>query len=415
MQDRIGVEYRGKLQPLLFLALKTTTLTLLTLGIYRFWARTRIRKYFWSSIAPDGDPLEYNGTGLEKFIGFLIAVAFLAVYLGILQLLLFFAGLSMFSGGSEQQQIIAQLATGYITFFAVLPLIFYAQYRARRYILARTRWRGVRFGAEQAAWKYMLRAIGHTLITIITIGILLPRQTFYLEKFKADRTHYGSGQFHQHGRWQMLFPAAKHYYIGMVVLVLSVVLFVVGASNDGGALVGLGGFAMFVGYFWLLIGLAVYGVHSFRILTENKTLNGNVRFESNPRAGKVIGTYILGSIAASFIASTVAAMVGGIIALVIAQIAGVGNFSAFEALGESDDFETMGWIFGSGFFLFYLIFLLLFAAFAIVCITQPLVQHYVEETQILDAENLTQIQQRDRDEMVEAEGFADALDVGAGF
>ena len=93
--------YKGQGGPLFSLILQTSALTLLTLGIYRFWAKTRVRKYFWSSVSVDGDSFEYTGTGLEKFLGFLVAVVILAVYLGIVQTLLIFFGLNMFTAEAE--------------------------------------------------------------------------------------------------------------------------------------------------------------------------------------------------------------------------------------------------------------------------------------------------------------------------
>ena len=54
------------------LLVKNAFLTLVTLGIYRFWARAALRRYWWGSIVIAGDPLEYTGTGLELFIGFLM-------------------------------------------------------------------------------------------------------------------------------------------------------------------------------------------------------------------------------------------------------------------------------------------------------------------------------------------------------
>ena len=65
---------------LFWLAVWTGALTVVTLGIYRFWARTRLRRYIWSSIKPGGDSFEYTGTGLEKFLGFLIALVVIMVY-----------------------------------------------------------------------------------------------------------------------------------------------------------------------------------------------------------------------------------------------------------------------------------------------------------------------------------------------
>ncbi|MGB0797738.1 MAG: DUF898 family protein, partial [Planktomarina sp.] len=83
----LSVSFHVDTGRLFWLAIKTTLLTVITLGVYRFWARTRIRRYIWSAIRPGGDEFEYTGTGLEKFLGFLLAVVILAVYLGILQVL----------------------------------------------------------------------------------------------------------------------------------------------------------------------------------------------------------------------------------------------------------------------------------------------------------------------------------------
>ncbi|MEM9783634.1 MAG: DUF898 family protein, partial [Pseudomonadota bacterium] len=66
--------------------------TIISLGIYRFWMLTQLRRAYAGSIRLEGDPLEYTGTAIEKLIGFLFAVALLAVYLSIAQVLLVFAG-----------------------------------------------------------------------------------------------------------------------------------------------------------------------------------------------------------------------------------------------------------------------------------------------------------------------------------
>ena len=44
---------------------------------------------------PGGDAFEYTGSGLEKFLGFLIALVILAFYLGILQVVLTFVGFNL--------------------------------------------------------------------------------------------------------------------------------------------------------------------------------------------------------------------------------------------------------------------------------------------------------------------------------
>jgi len=46
-------------------------------------------------------------------------------------------------------------------------------------------------------------------------------------------------------------------------------------------------------------------------------------------------------------------------------------------------------------------------------ITQPLLAHYMTTLTIENGRELDTVAQREADDMVEAEGFADALDVGA--
>lgn len=69
-----GFVYDGRLGELYVLFIKNLLLTIITLGIYRFWAKTRVRRYLWSHTSLFGDRFEYTGTGKELFLGFLIAL-----------------------------------------------------------------------------------------------------------------------------------------------------------------------------------------------------------------------------------------------------------------------------------------------------------------------------------------------------
>lgn len=391
----------------------TTLLTVITLGIYRFWARTRVRRYFWSAVTLDGHGFEYTGKGIEKFIGFLIAVAVLAVYLGVFQVLLSFAGMSLFDlGDTDADQYRAMLLT-YITFIAIAPLIFYAQYRARRYMLSRTKWKGIRFGADQAAWGYCIRAIGHWLLTLITLGLLLPRQTFYLEKYKTDRTWFGDACFVQEGRWQSLYPAMKHMFIGAgfaviggAILAKTTLFDEAGSGFDGNTgLIGFAGVLILCGSIWLYIGLAYYNVHSYRILAQNKILGDGITFISEPRTARIIGIYFLGGLIVSMLAPLVAGLIAGILGFLFNLV--IGGFDL--STGEVPVGFFVGGVLG------YVAFFVLMAVLTLIFITQPIIEHYAEVTTVYNAEKLAFVTQREGDEMIEAEGFADALDVGAGF
>ena len=368
-------------------------MTVLTLGFYRFWMRTRLRRWYWSAIRPGGHPLEYVGDPVEKLLGFLFAVVVLAFYIGIVNLILMFASFSLF------QDNFAAYATSLV---GVIPLWFFAQYRARRYILARTRWRGLRFGLEPGAWGYAWRAVLHWTVTLLSIGLLLPRMTFWLEKYKTDRTFFGTARMEQGGTWTMLYPAMKPMF-----LALGIALVGGGAIYAGNIPLGAGicVFAAFIG----LYGLVYYRVESLRRLTETKRING-VSFTLSPSAFRVLMIYVLGTLLASA-AVFIPFMVFGFLLLliqsadiltemgledVIAPVAGLGRYA----------------IIGLSVMIYFTIFLL-WSALTNVFITLPVIRHYFSTLTLAPASATSDIRQRPRDEFAEAEGFADALDVGA--
>ena len=66
--------YDGDMPSFAWLVIRNTLLTMITVGIYRFWAKTRIRQYLWSRISLLDDRFEYTGRGRELFFGFLIVL-----------------------------------------------------------------------------------------------------------------------------------------------------------------------------------------------------------------------------------------------------------------------------------------------------------------------------------------------------
>ncbi len=401
------VDYRGEAGRLFGIAFGTAILTVLTLGIYRFWMKTKLRRYYWASIQPGGIPLEYTGTGLEKLLGFLIAVVILAVYLGIFNLLLSFVGLAFFQGNP--------LALN-LSFLAVIPLIYFARYRARGYILSRTRWRGLRFGLEPDAWKYTLNAIGHTLLTIVTLGVLFPRQRFKMEKFVTDRTWYGNLQMRQDGNWTMNL---KPWLIVMAMLVLTVgayaaLIFSAATAATQNANMGVVGslfFMVFAGY--LLAGFAYiyFSVVSFRNMANHKVMGEAIRFTSSIRTGKVTGIYVLGGLAMGLAASLIVFVVMGAVGAIVAAMALPGW--SFETMNNRTLPKGSEWfVFGllaAG----YLAILLMIGALSQVFIFQPILRHYASELVAHNLGELESASQRPHDSSIDAGGFADALDVGA--
>jgi len=187
-------------------------LGLITFGFYRFWLATDIRRHIWSRTDIDGDAAEYTGQGKELLIGFLFALAILVpIYL------VYF----LVSIEAERNH---QLSS------APLLVLFYlfgqfAIYRARRYRLTRTVWRGVRFWMDGSGWAYAARAAGWSLLMLLTLGALLPWRQAALERYKMGHSYYGDlqGRFEGQG-WEFF---KRGWWLWLLALVPPALLLMV--------------------------------------------------------------------------------------------------------------------------------------------------------------------------------------------
>jgi uncharacterized membrane protein YjgN (DUF898 family) len=422
-EQGLDVWFVGGRSALFWLALKSGFWTVLTLGFYRFWMKTRLRRWYWSSIRPGGHPLEYVGDPLEKLLGFFIAVVILTFYIGIVNLLLMFVSFSVF-----QSSFIGYFAS----FLCVIPIWFYAQYRARRYVLGRTRWRGVRFGLEKGAWGYAWRALMHWLVTICTAGVLWPRMTFYLEKYKTDRTFFGSAKLKQGGHWQMLIPATVPFVCGVVLLgafgvwlvYLDPLVPVGDAELEGvlgsfGAAIELGvtpswwvapeRLFLFVPIVFLLIyGAVHYRFASKRILANHKQAQG-VRMISRLNVLRISMIYVLGTtIAYLILAAGIIAVIGIAVALLGPEAFLQDQLGMEDPLGDLPRWLSLGVV-----AVLYLSVFLFWSVLHHVFVTYPLMRHMAITLGLANVAGLARVSQRDRDAFAEAEGFAEALDLGA--
>ncbi|WP_226782204.1 DUF898 domain-containing protein [Oceaniglobus trochenteri] len=386
------VECVGRRWPLFRLALAASVLTILTLGVYRFWMKSRLRRYYWSSFRVAGSPVEYVGEPLEKLLGFLIAVVFLAFYLGIVNLVLVFASFSLF-----QTNGVAYL----LSFLGVVPLWFYAAYRARRYVLARTRWLGIRFGLAPGAAGYAWRAVGHWLAVILTLGLAWPRMTFWLEKYRTDRTTFGTLTLHQGGNVAMLYQVFVHLMIGVIFSALTIAI---ALANDNERFLWL----LIVFLPWAVYGLVHYRVHAFRRLTDAKSAGG-LSLVSRARVVRVARIWLLGGSLALVLPFVVMSLAAYVV------ISGATTDGAYpsEALRVLLGDVLPGWaIVALGVVLYFGVFVT-FGVLRHVFITLPLWRHYGETLTLVGTSTLPRVAQQGRDAFEEAEGIAEALDVGA--
>jgi uncharacterized membrane protein YjgN (DUF898 family) len=298
---------------------------------------------------------------------------------------------------------------------ASLPLIYFATYRAVRYMMARTRWRGIRFGMEQAAWSYAGRAILLNLLTAVTLGALYPLQHFRLTKFMTDRTWFGDLKFEQGGKWTALMGYWAWVYLAILLTAGAVAAIVIFPEDP----VIAGGAALIVSFSYLGVFVAMlrYRVAAFRYLWTNRTL-GDARFRNDVDTGEVIGITIAGSAGVGLAAFFVALVV--MVAGAIGWIALVG-IDGIEQIAEQVEQQKAGgkaaWPMLAIVVLGYLSAIPAAIAFTQIFLTRPILRRQAVGMQIANAAALARARQRDHDEALEAGGFADALgvDIGSGF
>lgn len=184
--------YDGRLGELYRIYLVNLLLGLVTLGVYRFWGKTRMRRYLWSHFAFDRDRFEYTGTGGELFRGFIVVAAVLLV------LSLALAGKDlvltvMFSHDPLQGMLIGSGINLliYVVFFYLLMV---GRYMALRYRLSRSRWRGIRGGLAGSPWKYGISGFAWTLAVGASLGFAKPVADIALTRLQLRNFFFGTAQ-----------------------------------------------------------------------------------------------------------------------------------------------------------------------------------------------------------------------------
>jgi uncharacterized membrane protein YjgN (DUF898 family) len=175
------VRFTGDIGAYWRLLIRGAALLAVTLGIYRFWFATDVRRFLWSNTEIAKETLEYTGTAVELLIGFLIAIALLVpLYIGFFVVALSLGPLGQLFG---------------ILGFPVLAFLGqFAVYRARRYRLTRTIYRGVRCHQAGSALRYAVCAMLWWTLIVLTVGLAYPFAQSRLERYKMRRTYYGNLQ-----------------------------------------------------------------------------------------------------------------------------------------------------------------------------------------------------------------------------
>ncbi len=242
------------------IAFTNLLLTIVTLGIYRFWATARERRYLWSHSRFVDERLEWAGTGLELFIG------------GVLALVLFIVPYFLAIQVAQALVLRGQELLGALVVVGTLVFLFYvyglARYRALRYRLSRTRWRGIRGGSEDPGFTYALTYMWKTAAGMLPAGLLIPWSMVSLWNDRWNRLSFGPYRFEANAEAAGLFARFLLFYAApfvffIVVGVLGGMAVAAGGFRDAGSpvmivLLGIG----MVLLFYLMFGLVAMAFYA---------------------------------------------------------------------------------------------------------------------------------------------------------
>jgi uncharacterized membrane protein YjgN (DUF898 family) len=360
------VTFTGDRQSFFSLVMRGAGLEMITVGFYRFWLTTDIRRHLWSHTVVDGDGAEYTGRGKELLIGFLIAMAILVpISIGYFALTLV----------AEEMQAFG--STPLFVLFYVFTQ--FAIYRARRYRMTRTVWRGVRFWMTGSGWNYALRASLWGLAMIFTLGLVLPWRDAALERYKMQHTHYGDLQGSFEGKGSDFFKQAWWLWLLSPTAIFVIPIpFIYGAFKA-------------IQLRWWLNGLRL----------------GGVRVSSNLDGATFIGLYWK-TIGWSILLTLVFGIYAGVVTAVVSSIAGSQGFEAAFANGDVATLAPYFVLMGIG----YLAWALVSGAIVRLYLMRDLWERAVTSITVHGIEAAANVAAKGELANAIGEGFADGLDVG---
>ena len=259
--------FHGSWQEFAKIAVPNLLLTIVTLGIYRFWATTRERQYLWGKTDFIDERLEWTGTGLELFIGFIMAVVLILVP---------FFGIQFLT-----QALVLQGYTGwaavmtFVMFGFIMYMIGIARFRALRYRLSRTYWHGIRGGSDDQGFGYGWSYIWKTFVGYLALGLLVPWSMMNLWNERWNKMSFGPHKIEAIGNYAETFKRYLLFYLTpfvlFIVALIGGVMFGQTESFGGAAVAGV--LIVFIFYGALGAVALAYYAKFFRVAVEGMSLH----------------------------------------------------------------------------------------------------------------------------------------------
>ncbi len=286
-------EFDGNWREFAAIAFTNLLLTVATLGIYRFWATTRTRRYLWSRTLFMGDRLEWTGTGQELFRSGLMALVVVLLPLSVAN----WAVRLMIAHGYPIVGQILSLALLIMFYILVGTAIF----RGLRYRLSRTCWRGIRGGSYHQGLAYGFGYAWKNAAGLLPLGVMFPWAMVSLWNQRWNAVSFGPWSFVARGRVRGLKLPYVWCYVAPLVGIAVVVLMV-----RSGTILTLFGFEPKTPLQWVLIRLPAlfafifvfalitlgYYASFFRQMVRSTSL-GDMNFSFNAGAVEWMELYLV--------------------------------------------------------------------------------------------------------------------------
>lgn len=287
-----NLAYEGDLNTLFGIWVINILLNVVTLGIYRFWGKTRLRRYVASCFHLGGDSFEYLGSGSQMFFGFLKILPLMFVVMTPFILPAFFE--------EDNVPLIVSLL-GFAAAIAIAYLIPVARYMALRYRVSRTSWRGIRGYLGGSPWEYGRKALWWNFLNLISLYIIKPKFDMAKNRYKYNHLYAGNIPAQFEGKAENIMK--YHWMSGGIALyfiVVAILLFAIPQVwQTKGEDFGPGGIMMFLGTLSLMAGLPLarlyYKAALWRECIDKFSL-GNISFSTSLSFGKLLTFYLLNGV-----------------------------------------------------------------------------------------------------------------------
>lgn len=222
--ETTAFQFHGRWQDFAPIAFTNLLLTIVTLGLYRFWAATRTRRYLWAQTRLIDERLEWTGTGKELLFGFLLAlllfgIPFLFLQFGVQALIL--------RGHADIAGIL-----GFSAFALLIYVAGVARFRGLRYRLSRTYWHGIRGGSDDNGLGYGLSYVLKNAIGYFPFFLLVPWAMISLWNERWQKMSFGPHSFESAARVRPIFKVFLLFYLSpiLILLVIGALAVTFGAS-----------------------------------------------------------------------------------------------------------------------------------------------------------------------------------------